>query len=221
MSEVFYFGTGLIVLFAIAFLASWMLTRLYVTTKRVAPPDPGTKVRMKSPHGMHRSHFVEEQPGGWVFSAPLSRDRHVPLRRGEKLLIEAPRESGLMLFQSTVLDRRTDPHMLLTERPKSAKLIDRREARRRTDVDGSVVYVDGGSGVLRDLSEGGARVGVAHPMRPGERIKLEVPWRAEPIYAAVLDVDQGSSCSSLRDIRLCFEEPFKQGSQKAKTAPAV
>lgn len=222
MTDILALAGGILLLFLASTLISYGAVRMLNRKNAIEAPAPDTAVRIRSTMGMHRSRFVAEEAAGWLFTAPIGRDHYVPLRVGEPLTIESVHESGLILYRSTVAERRMDPHVIVAHRPFSVSRVERRTDNRRKDVAGAVVGVDGAEGVLRDLSAHGAKVKVAYGRTPGERVRLDFPWRAEPVFACVLDLDSDSrSAPAWSEIRVVFEKAVEWGAEKVKTAPAV
>jgi hypothetical protein len=113
---------------------------------------------------MHRCYFLKATPDGWIFSAPLSRHCYVPIRLGELLTIEARAPGGVLLYRAVLKERRTNPHVLVVERPVFASRQERRDEPRLRDQGHATL--DGGEAILRDISTHGARLAVpAHRKR--------------------------------------------------------
>jgi hypothetical protein len=199
---------SLLVLFVLSMAGGWLLVHL-VDRRAGRMPDPpsGARVRIRSTLGIHRCHFLQTLPDGWSLSCPISRDAYVPIRIGERLTLEVATPEGLLLYQTTLLDRNTDPHRLLVARPDWWTLRDRRGAGRLEGPGLPEASLEGERTVLADLSVHGARGVTSARCHSGERVRLDVPWRSDPIFAWVLEARTRPSCEGQEsEVRLRFEE---------------
>src|SRR5688572_24699222 len=106
----------LLVFFAALFMASLAASYLiHAAIARAKRPrvEPGAVLRLRCTSGVHRSTLVRASAEGWTVSAPLQRDRHVPIRTGESLLVEGSDSNGTYLFRTNVIDRDAESHSLL------------------------------------------------------------------------------------------------------------
>lgn len=204
---------SMIGLFAVVFGTSLALTYLFThlrANKRenVSLPE-GAKVRMVGAGGSYRCYFARSEPKGLVFSAPLQRDRYVPLRVGDSLIVQAPFEGGLLTFSGEIIERSAEAHEIMVAHPKIVRRMDRRSEARDTTCRGSEALLNGMAAKMVDLSAGGARVLAGGTVKPGEIVTLELPlglgavpgWALESLPAAWMD-RQGS------EIRIQFQQPL-------------
>jgi hypothetical protein len=171
--------------------------------RRTPRPLPNGQLRIRSGASVYRARFLGETAQGWTFSAPLQRNAYVPLRVGEPLIIEAPSERGLLRFRTMLIDRCHDSATMVAQRPAQVHVEERRANRRLYDLKDAAVTVEGHRAELINISACGACVSLAHGLQPGERIRVDLPWREEPCFAWVLDAERslGKAVARLR-----FEE---------------
>jgi hypothetical protein len=196
---------------ALALSASFGAAYAWTALRRkpAMAPQINTVVRFRSGAAVYRSVFLGETKGGWLLSAPLQRDHHVPVRVGEELRCEIVTAQGIRHFRSEVLERSSEPWRLLIRRPGKVELRERRDTPRRKDLSGLRADIDGETAVLVDLSDLGARVASAHAPIKGERLRVDLPWLIQPQFAYVLDVTAPSSTEQRGvEVRLRFEEPL-------------
>lgn len=197
----------LVLVFAASFATAYAWAA--IRRKPVRAPQINTVVRFHSGTAVYRAVFLGESKGGWLLSAPLQRDHHVPIRVGEQLRCEIVTPEGVRCFRSEVLERSSEPWRLLIRRPDRVGLRERRDTPRRKDLAGLRAHLDGEPSVLVDLSDLGAKVASAHAPVKGERLRVELPWLIQPQFAYVLDVSAPASTEQKGvEVRLRFEEPL-------------
>jgi len=184
-------------------------------------PLEGSILRVKCAHGVFRSRLIAIDAKGWRIAAPISRDNFVPLRPGEKLVVEAPVSGGALLTHTTVLERPGEGNELLLARPSRATKLERRETERRTDLRGTCT-VERLSATLLDISSYGARLWCSVRVAAGDRIRIDLPWIEEPVFAWVLEIvpapDQGASRTLCR---VRFEERLRLPSSAIQASTAT
>lgn len=172
--------------------------------RRIARPQPDASIRLRASSGVYRARYVGETSEGWILSAPIQRDAYVPLRPGEGIVAECPTDRGVLLFRSRIVSRDADTHMIVIEKPRSLEATERR-TNKRMAVDSIQIGLDDFSAKLLDISEGGAKAIVSHRFANGERVSVKLPWKDEPVYAAVLET-QYEDGRGTYSTRLVFEE---------------
>jgi len=88
----------------------------------LAPPR-GSALRIRAERAVYRTRFLGEVVTGWEFAAPLQRDAYVPLRVGERLVVEAETRHGRMLFRSEVLSRDPETGSMILARPEKSYVL--------------------------------------------------------------------------------------------------
>lgn len=195
-----------LLLFFLASLGtSFLLVWAFVRRKdRPLALRPGTVFRLKCQHGAHRATLIGESARGWLLSAPLQRDSYVPIRTGERLIVEAADATGAFLFRTEVLEREMSTHRLLVARPVRFSRVERRVegSRRRVALD---AVLEGEAAKVVDLSQLGARVATRGSLARGERVRLDMDGAA-PRYGWVLEALPGSDLGYYSsEVRLRFE----------------
>lgn len=185
-----------------SFLVAWAFLR---RNDKPMSLRPGAVFRLRCQEGIHRATLVEETSRGWLLGAPLQRDSYVPIRVGEKMLVEATDENGAFLFRTEVLEREVTGHRLLIARPKRLSRIERRGERRRREV-ALDAMLDGEEGKVVDLSRFGARIATRASLTRGERVRLDVDGASGPMYGWVLEAMPGSDLGyNSSEVRVRFE----------------
>ncbi len=187
MSTSFEFLLILFAGFVGSLMISYGLTRLF-GGRAIQPPIVGGTVRLKTTSGVYRTRLLAVDAAGWHLTAPLSRDAYVPLRPGEEVVLEAPVMGGAILARTSVASRDADTHEVIVAMPKRAHSIERRETRRVSESEGLPAKVESKAAVLLDVSPFGARVECEAEVGSGERVRLDLPWSEEPVFAWVLEV---------------------------------
>lgn len=171
------------------FFSAWLVAYgIGLLRRRRKTPEPAGGVRIRGENAMYRSRFLEARSGTWKLGAPLQRDRFVPIRPGEALLIEAPTTSGVLLFRTVVTERDVSDHSISISIPRGVRPNERRDSKRVGFTEITNVLVDGVPGTIHNLSEGGARIAARSGYRAGDQVQVKLPWMANPMQADVLDV---------------------------------
>ncbi len=200
-------------LFALVFGFSMAVTYLVTSIKgrRVEPVNlpEDTKVRMVGAGGAYRCYYLRTEEDGLIFSTPLQKDRYVPLRVGDSMIIQAPTHEGLVTFSSDILDRCGETHEIRLAHPKIVRRTDRRSEPRMTLIDDPNICLNGETSLLQDISAGGSRVITRAAVVPGDRVSVSLPkglghvegWALETLPAAF----EGSPA---REVRIQFDQPL-------------
>lgn len=203
-------------LFALFFLVvglSYLLTRAAMKTKRVKTSDlelvDGQVLRLITPSGSYRTHLVATRSGSLLISAPLHRDRYVPLRVGEKIVVQSPGFDSLLTFHTTVTDRDSVTHELTLSPPTWFRRTDRRCEPRFLAVKGEHASLNRKPAVLQDLSAWGAKLITSERVSPGDYVAVQLPSEYGEARGYALEVRssawEGRSCC---EVRIRFEEPL-------------
>lgn len=174
-------------------------------------------VRMVGSGGVYRCHYLRESRRGLVFSAPIQRDRYVPIREGESMVIQAPQDSSLLTFRTTVLERDAETHEFILARPVSIRNIDRRTEERDTSIDGAPAVMNGTAATIVNLSAGGAKVITTDEIDPGDQVRLELPNGLGEAYGWALDTTASNRGRiPARAVRIRFSMPLS-GLRRVRT----
>ncbi len=187
MTALSFFGLLLLV-FAATFGASYLVVWFSRGLKGSAVPIEGGAVRLKCTHGVYRSRFLGVSSAGWRLTAPLSRDSYVPLRPGDELVLEAPVVGAALTARTRVVSRDADSHELMVARPSRTHRLERRETRRLLEPNGVSCTLEGSEAAIVDISRFGARLDCSAAVGSGERVRLDLQWFEEPVFAWVLEV---------------------------------
>jgi hypothetical protein len=192
--------------FASAMVVSFTWTTYRDRRKRLVMPE-GTMLRLRCRHGVYRSKVLAETSTGWEISAPLQRDHHVALRPGESLVVQAAIEGGAVMFKSEITGRLCDSHALVIRKPSEFSRIERRTERRVASKLRRDAYLEGEAARVLDISQLGARIATRAPVSRGERVKLSICGRPEPMFGWVLETVPGSELGyDSAEVRVRFEE---------------
>lgn len=194
--------------FLFAAVAAYALSA-YVSAKpkpRSRPQfKPGQAVRIRTSDGMYRARFVGANDQGYLFSAPIQRDRYVPLRAGEKLTVEVASPAGMYRFRTEVLGRNSESREIQVALPESIHFEDRRQQKRVRGGERQVL-VEEDSGWLADIAAQGVCITMDKPVRQGERIRVDLEGK-EPAFAWVLECEPNTGPGKGKHrIRARFEE---------------
>ena len=205
-----FFAVG----FGLALAGSCVAALLARRGRSTQVPKVGAKVRIRTGAGVYRSRIRSNDGSTWRVATPVQRDRYVPMREGEEVVIEAAGSKGVLLFRSRVLGEEADAGSLAIQRPDRIHYVERRSARRYPALAGSLGKLEGTEARLMDVSEGGARVCSSARVSKGDRVELELPW-GDVLYGWVLSHEGEES-------RIRFEEPLvveARNRGKRETAP--
>lgn len=178
------------ILFAGSFAFGYVLATRRAAKSLVPHPEPGCRVRVRSQDQVYRTRFEAVTPEGWVFSAPLSRDRYVPLRVGERLTIEAACERGLVLWRTEVVARAMDPHTFTVRKPEPARPQNRRREPRMPGLPWPNATLDGHPVELLDVSPRGCRILSEARHTIGDVVQVRLGFCDLPFEAEVVSVER-------------------------------
>ncbi len=200
-------------LFALVFGFSMAVTYLVSSWKgrRVQEVNlpAETKVRLIGAGGAYRCYYLRTDSEGLVFSTPLQKDRYVPLRIGDSLIVQAPTTDGLVTFSSEILDRCPESHELRLSHPKIVRRTDRRSEPRLTIFDEAHVQVNGQASELKDLSAGGSRLVTKAVIGPGDRVSVTLPRGMGHVEGWTLDAQPAAfEGHPAREVRIQFDQPL-------------
>jgi hypothetical protein len=123
-------------------------------------------------------------------------------------------------FKSELVDLCTEQNASIMRPPLETLLGNRRNQKRLIMEHRPGVYLEGPAAMMQDLSEGGARLSSNQSFRRGERVRLDIPGREEPLTGHILEVLPNVTRGYANDVRIVFENPVKLSSLKKKLAPA-
>lgn len=175
--------------FALSYALTFMFTQFLKKRHPELVPAENDKIRFKTSEGMFRCRYVREDVEGWHFSAPMQRDHYVPLAVGTELTCEAITQHGVLIFESTVINRRLDPARIVVTAPAEIKIIERRDRQRVTDMAEMDITIDGQKGKLIDRSSGGIKVVLGGFLKEGEAVEVNFP-NGEFRHARVVATDR-------------------------------
>jgi hypothetical protein len=187
---------------------SYFLTRHNRKQLAIVPLEENTRVRMVGPGGSYRCYFLRRSKKGLTFSAPLQRDRYIPVRVGESMMVQAPLADCLVTFKSTVESRDAETHEFILAWPKRVRMVDRRAENREATREGSIILVNGEPASVLNLSAGGARLVTAAKIQPGDTLSLELNQDFGMVYGWALEVLPSLSGGAAWEVRVRFEEPL-------------
>jgi len=185
------------ILFAVAVGAGYWVSQRKLGRPVKTLPE-GCVVRVKSGNHLYRSRFVEADGIGWVFSAPLSRDRFIPLTIGERIVVETSRPEGLLVFETEVLSRAMHPHTFTVRAPDCLRAENRRREARIAGDAWPEVWLGPTPGRLLDVSGSGARVLASRRIEIGTPVSLRLECAPEPVEATVVGCETFCKESTLR-----------------------
>ena len=172
-------------------------------------------MRLVGPGGAYRCHFMREENELMVVSSPLQADRFVPIRVGEKLLVQVPSDDCLLSFSTTVVSRDSEKHELVIKSPATLRRIERRSEFRSERLAGEDVLFDGEVAALVDLSAAGACVVTRRRPKSGDRVRIVLPQSGLDAFGWALESSQAAfGIHSGYKVRVQFEEPLAGLSKK-------
>ena len=199
----------LAVVFTVSMVVSYFLTAKNRKQVTFVPLTENCRVRMVGPGGSYRCYFVRRTKKGLVFSAPLQRDRYVPVRVGESMMVQAPVADSLVTFRSSVISRDAETHEFVLETPTRIRQVDRRSERRDEQFSGSIIRLNGEPASLVDLSAGGAKVISNSAVLAGDSVAVELPDDFGLVYGWALEtLPSATGTAVTREVRVRFEEPL-------------
>jgi hypothetical protein len=204
MTEILQLCGWFAIVFAISVGASYFFVSLKIRGKLAKPVENGV-LQIRAGTGLYRTRFVRESSAGWVVNAPLSRDSHVPLRVGEKLIVLMPTADGLRRFETEIILRDVATHEFTLAKPARMTVVERRQSHRIDHFMNPQASIDGRTATLLDLSSGGVRLIAEEPLKRGERAAIDLPSTGR-VFGWVLD---SSPANPGYVMRLRFEEPVQ------------
>ncbi len=206
---------------SVTFAASMAIAYFWAARKRklvvLVPIQENTRVRMVGPGGSYRCYFLRRSKSGLVFSAPLQRDRYIPVRVGETMMVQAPLADCVLTFRAAITGRDQDSHEFTLAFPERIRHVDRRCEPRKTDMAGTIVAINGQPATIVDLSASGARIVSSTDVRPGDAVRVDLPHEYGTAYGWALE----SFASSLgrtpaQELRIRFETPLSGLTRSAR-----
>ena len=201
----------MLTLMGTVFLGSFLVARALVMAKKNPSGKlelkSGIKLKLVTASGAYRCHVESAGKRGIVTSVPLFRDSYVPLRVGEKILVQAAYDDRLLTFRTVVLARDGVYHRLTLANPTAFRNSERRSEQRRKSFEKSTVVVNKSQSHLLDISSWGARLQTPEPLSPGDLVYVEWPPESGEVSGSVLDskpVLVGNRMG--REVRIRFDE---------------
>lgn len=200
---------SIVVLFGGSLFLSYCIMWLIAAHRNRLDFEPGTVVRMVGPGGAYRCHFQFMRGDNLVFSSPIQADRYVPIRVGERLLVQAPGNDCLITFRSNVLERDSSKHELVLEPPTYVRRTERRSEDRRSRLAGEDALMNGEVAEVVDLSAAGTCLLTYRKPVPGERVRVVLPSTGLDAFGWTLDCSRASlGTHQAYRVRVQFEEPL-------------
>ncbi len=192
-------------LFLIAICASYLVAVVIRKARRQPVPILNGRARVRATSGVYRSRFLGVSASGWRFSAPICRDHYVPFRVGEDLTIEIADETGLLRFRTVVVERDATEHVFTMQTPTQVFRADRRVDERRYDLAGMAGELEGAAASILNVSQNGVCVVSDQRVKPGDRVKLILPWESKPTFGWVVGREGSERFCS---VRIRVDEPL-------------
>lgn len=209
MNETFRLIATIVPLLGGSMLISYCVTWYVSSRPHRVDLEANVPVRLLGSGGCYRCHYLRTDGKKLVFSSPLQADRYVPLRVGEKVLVQAPGNGHYLAFRSEVLRNNSERHEIFLRSPSCIRRIDRRAEYRSTGCAGEDVLLNGDTAAIVDLSANGACVLAASVPDAGERIILSLPTGNSHAFGWVLDsVPAAFGRRKGHKVRIRFFEPL-------------
>lgn len=204
-------------------IGSFLLARAVVAAKGKPSRDlrlhQGAKLKLLTPSGAYRCQVESSGPKGIVTTAPLYRDSYVPIRIGEKVVVQVPYEDRLLTFHSSVLARDGVYHRMTLAFPTAYRLSDRRSVPRTKLQERVETQLNGAPAAFVEVSSMGARIVTLEKVGPGDFVNIEITAGGEKVSGAVLGAEPAAIGNRMgREIRVRFDDPvvdFKPGRNRA------
>lgn len=198
-----------ILLFGGSILVSYGVAWLLAARKHRYSIAEGASVRLVGPGGAYRCHFVRKTDDEIEVTSPIQADRFVPIRVGEKLLVQVASEDCLLSFSTVVLSRDSDKHALVLRAPSTLRRIERRSERRSERLSGEDVLIDGEVASLVDLSAAGLSAVMLKRPKSGSRMRVVLPGSGLDAFGWALESSQAAfGIHPGYRVRIQFEEPL-------------
>jgi hypothetical protein len=201
VSAALLFGGSVLVSYSIAVFMSARRHRFDIKS--------GATLRLVGPGGAYRCQFIERRKDALVVSSPIQADRFVPIRSGERIIVQVPSEQCVINFSTVVLSRDSDRHELVLKWPSTVRRIERRSEKRSEALSGEDALLDGEVASLIDLSAAGASLVTRKRPNPGDRVRVVLPSSGLDAYGWTLDSTHAPFGNTPGyKIRVQFEEPL-------------
>ncbi len=198
-----------VLLFGGSILVSYGVMTLLSSKKHRFEIPKGASLRLVGPGGAYLCHFMEQRGEDLVVTSPIQADRFVPIRVGEKLIVQVASDDCLVSFTTHVTGRDSDKHELTMKAPMTVRRTERRSERRSEQYTGEDVLVDGELGSLVDLSAAGMCVVTKRRHAPGDRVRVVLPESGLDAHGWALDSTQAAfGIHQGYKLRVQFEEPL-------------
>ncbi|HXH59766.1 MAG TPA: flagellar brake domain-containing protein, partial [Fimbriimonadaceae bacterium] len=189
-------------------LASYCIFAYFTSRRERFELPANTPVRLLGPGGAYRCHFLRRDEERLVFSSPIQADHYVPIRTGERLLVQAPGDNCLVSFRSEVAERDPDTHEIVLEEPEHIRRVERRTNKRSSALNGEDALLNGDIATLIDICTTGAAIITRRRTNPGERVNLVLPVTNLDTYGWALESSQAAfGIHPGYKVRIQFEEP--------------
>lgn len=211
---------ALIALFVAWVFASHLWQRLMwrLFPKRLVIPPYGASVKIVTLGAVYESRFMGQTNEGWAIETLAEA---IPaVRLGEPALVEIACKDGVIRFRSELVELLTRQHATVMRPPTETQKGNRRTQKRIRFEHRAVALLEGSNSIVKDVSEGGARLSTNHVARRGERVKFQIPGSDEPMVGHVLEVLPNLTKGYANDVRVVFDEPVKVKDLSKKLAPA-
>jgi hypothetical protein len=211
---------ALIALFIVYVLTTrvWQTLLWRMFPKKVIVPMFGAKVKIRTSGAIYDSRFRGITQQGWAIE---SLAEAIPaIRMGDPVLVEIACERGVVRFRSELVELLSHANATVMRPPLETVFGNRRNKKRVVMENRPMVQIEGASGAVFDLSEGGTRISTNKPFRRGERVKIEIPGWKEPLTGHVLEVLPNATRGFVNDVRIVFENPVKLAALTKKIASA-
>jgi hypothetical protein len=175
--------------------------------RRLRGLKPGQPVRIVGAGGIARAQLKSIGRRGLRLGPPLVLDQMWSPEPGQKLMVQAPSEAGVISFSAKILSVSASNGEILIEAPAFLKAVERRCEPRDASCAGTSAMVNGHAGRIINLSASGARLMTAAPIRPGDEVDVELPLGLGMAEGWALSVEAGFERSQ-RDVQIRFDRPL-------------
>lgn len=209
MNETARLIASIIVLFGASLFVSYCVMWLVSEHKSNVELAPNTSIRLIGLGGAYRCHYREMRGKRIVVTSPLQADRYVPIRVGEKLLVQASGTECMLTFRTTVVERNSTAHELILEPPTYVRRTERRSEGRSHRLRGEDALIEGELASVVDLSAAGACVVTRRRTNPGERLRFVLPSSGLDAFGWALESTNDAYAGRKGyKVRIQFEEPL-------------
>lgn len=189
MNEAMHWMTLFGVSFILSLGAGYLVTMFRQKNKRhfVNQVELNAPVRLRAASGVYRTRLLERSTEYLEFSAPIQRGHFVPLRVGDELIVEAPVDHGVVVFEVTVTQRCSESKSFRTTKPEAPTTVNRRVDHRTRLMEGVTASLNADSAKIIDISTSGGRFSSLSRFEPGEVVKLKIDSIHANLLAWVLE----------------------------------